>query len=79
MPAGKRSKGGSRRPRSSVPSFGPLTQFRKVICTCTNPALLSGCPVPQLPLRKGQHNQLAFSLSSATRPVAISSDLSVTC
>ena len=36
--------------------------FQKLKEQCNNPRLIASCPVPQLPLRKGQLNQLAFSL-----------------
>ena len=36
--------------------------YRKAAATCSNPADLPTCPVPSLPLRKGDLNQLAFSL-----------------
>jgi hypothetical protein len=36
--------------------------YRKTAATCRNPSDLPGCPVPSLPLRKGDLNQLAFSL-----------------
>lgn len=36
--------------------------FRKSAFTCANPEKVRGCPVPALPLRKGDLNQLAFSL-----------------
>jgi hypothetical protein len=36
--------------------------YRKTAATCRNPSDFHGCPVPSLPLRKGDLNQLAFSL-----------------
>ena len=36
--------------------------YRKTAGTCRNPTDLPDCPVPALPLRKGDLNQLAFSL-----------------
>ncbi|MFZ5675703.1 MAG: hypothetical protein ACOZAM_22320 [Pseudomonadota bacterium] len=36
--------------------------FRKTHNSCSHPKLLSGCPVPIPPLRKGDLNQLAISL-----------------
>ena len=36
--------------------------YRKSAATCQNPVDLADCPVPELPLRKGDLNQLAFSL-----------------
>ena len=36
--------------------------YRKTALTCANPPDLATCPVPALPLRKGDLNQLAFSL-----------------
>ena len=36
--------------------------YRKTASTCRNPSDLPDCPVPSLPLRKGDLNQLAFSL-----------------
>lgn len=36
--------------------------YSKSAATCNRPELLPKCPVPQLPLRKGQLNQAAFSL-----------------
>lgn len=36
--------------------------YRKTAGTCAQPALLAGCPVPALDLRKGDLNQLAYSL-----------------
>lgn len=36
--------------------------FRKTGNTCSNPPALATCPVAHLPLRKGDLNQLAFSL-----------------
>src|ERR1700690_272653 len=36
--------------------------YRKTAVTCANPSDLANCPVPSLPLRKGDLNQLAFSL-----------------
>lgn len=36
--------------------------YRKAARTCANPSCLAACPVPSLHLRKGDLNQLAFSL-----------------
>jgi hypothetical protein len=36
--------------------------FRKTAYSCNNPPDLASCPVPLLPLRKGDLNQMAFSL-----------------
>ena len=36
--------------------------YRKTAASCRNPTDLPTCPVPSLPLRKGDLNQLAFSL-----------------
>lgn len=43
--------------------------FRKTAGTCNVPELLEACAVPQLPLRKGDLNQLAFSLFLFIRDV----------
>jgi hypothetical protein len=36
--------------------------YRKSLRTCAEPQVIHRCPVPKLPLRKGDLNQLAFSL-----------------
>ena len=56
-----------RRPRPLCPKLSPFDAYRdcgfqKLKEQCNNPRLIASCPVPQLPLRKGQLNQLAFSL-----------------
>jgi len=37
-------------------------RYRKIPRTCAEPTFIDGCPVPTLPLRKGDLNQLAYSL-----------------
>lgn len=37
-------------------------RYQKAAATCGNPAALTGCPVPALPLRKGALNETAYSL-----------------
>lgn len=37
-------------------------RYQKAVATCGNPAALTGCPVPALPLRKGALNETAYSL-----------------
>jgi hypothetical protein len=37
-------------------------RYRKSLRTCAEPNFIHRCPVPKLPLRKGDLNQLAFSL-----------------
>jgi hypothetical protein len=56
-----------RRPRPLCPKLSSFDAYRgcgfqKLKEQCNNPRLIASCPVPQLPLRKGQLNQLAFSL-----------------
>ena len=36
--------------------------YRKMAKTCSNPDLIATCPVPQLDMKKGVLNQMAFSL-----------------
>lgn len=53
--------------RCNCPKLGSFDTYRscgyrKTAGTCRNPTDLPDCPVPALPLRKGDLNQLAFSL-----------------
>jgi hypothetical protein len=44
--------------------------YRKGSGTCTEPELLSGCPLPRHPLRNGRLNQTAYSLFLFIRHIA---------
>src|ERR1035437_2392523 len=44
--------------------------YRKGSGTCSEPELLSGCPLPKQPLRNGRLNQTAYSLFLFIRDVA---------
>lgn len=53
--------------RTVCPKLGGFSDYvgcgyRKTVPTCANPAALSACPVPTLPLRKGMLNEQAVSL-----------------